>query len=420
MKFKKKHFFNIHSWIGVQLSILFFIVCFSGTIAVFSHELDWLFNPAMRAKPTKELASKNKIITEVKEQFPNGKITFWMKSHEPYLTDIIYFQREDKSRVYIFANQYTGKVQGSAGITIQRFFRDLHYYLFIPFQIGHFTVLLFAFFLLGSLISGWKFIANKKKHLTKFKAQKSALANNKNLHKTLALWSIPFIILFSITGVWYFTERTNLFSISKYIKDERVKETSVKEKLGKNMSFKIDYDKCIAIAKQEIPHFTFGSVQVPRDETKPIELRGKSKVPLVRYRANRVILDPNTYEVLQVQKAEETHTLKTINNIADPLHFGNFGGLFTKVIWFIFGAFISYLVASGLWIYLKRTTRRSKGNYKFLYFNFIVFAVLQFFMYQKLIFIYKISFFNHVIILLFWLFFLALFYYVYVHRIKNH
>ncbi|PIF00071.1 MAG: hypothetical protein CR994_07710 [Maribacter sp.] len=47
-------------------------------------------------------------------------------------------------------------------------------------------------------------------------------------------------------------------------------------------------------------------------------------------------------------------TLIWLNDIADPLHFGSWGGLATKVIWFIGGLGISSLVLSGIWMTLKR------------------------------------------------------------------
>ena len=151
MKLNRKRIFRIHSWIGIKLSVLFFIVCFSGTLATLSHEMDWLFIPEMRANPgwanpgranlgratpQESRATRNQLVANVHAAFPDGKITYW-ETVEPYLCNILHVQK-DEQRHYVFANPYTGAVQGSATLTFQRFFRDLHYYLFIPFQDGPF------------------------------------------------------------------------------------------------------------------------------------------------------------------------------------------------------------------------------------------------------------------------------------------
>lgn len=418
-KLKAKNYFAIHSWLGVQLSMLFFVVCFSGTIAVFSHELDWLFNSEMRATPQEELASKNKILEQIKRQFPNHSISFWEKSRENYLCDFVHLENENGKLLYVFANPYTGKVQGYSSATIQRFFRDLHYYLFIPFQIGHFLVLLFGFLLLGSLISGWKFMKNKRKHFFNLGKKNNALAYHKNLHKKLALWSIPFVLLFSVTGIWYFTERANLFSIEDFIDDKEFKIQAKENSPKTNFSYSLDYDKAINIAKKEISNFKFGSFVIPENNNTLLEVRGNSDVPLARYRANRVVINMKTNKVFFLQKATETNTLRTVNNIIDPLHFGYFGGILTKVIWFIFGLMISYLTATGIWIYLKRISKNKKGSYVFKYVNWFLFVVIQVFMYCRLILEQTISVQNHTIILLFWLLFIYLIYHIFYKKIKH-
>ena len=104
LKVNKKLFYKIHSWIGIKLSILFFIVCFSGTLATLSHEMDWLFLPEIRATPKKELASRNLIVEKLKEKYPNGNITYWIRSEESYLCNTIYIYTKEKGRNYVFVN----------------------------------------------------------------------------------------------------------------------------------------------------------------------------------------------------------------------------------------------------------------------------------------------------------------------------
>ena len=90
MKLDRKFFFRIHSWIGIKLSILFFIVCFSGTMATLSHEMDWLFIPETRATYQETKADKNTVVDNLMGQFPTGKIIYWAAAAESYLCDIVY------------------------------------------------------------------------------------------------------------------------------------------------------------------------------------------------------------------------------------------------------------------------------------------------------------------------------------------
>jgi uncharacterized iron-regulated membrane protein len=49
-----------------------------------------------------------------------------------------------------------------------------------------------------------------------------------------------------------------------------------------------------------------------------------------------------------------------ISEMADPLHFGYFGGYWTKAIWVFFGGLLTALSVSGLAIYALRIGREIK------------------------------------------------------------
>ncbi len=343
--------FKIHGWVGIKLSIVFFIVCFSGTLAVFSHELDWLFNPAMRATPDSKLASRNEAVQNILNVFPDGKITYWQRSREAYLTDIVYVEHGDDFK-YVFVNPYTAEVQGFADLTIQRFFRDFHYYLFIPDQVGNYLVLFFGFVLLISLGTGMLYYQDWYKKLFVLKIGKGQQAFYSSLHKLVGAWSIPFMALISATGIWYFVERADVPKISNYMAID-LPELSVTD--GQEFHvMKLDYDKMDSLARVAIPGLNVKNIIPPKSADSPVQLTGTSHVPLVRFRANRVYINSNNYDVIKVQKAEELNTVSWLNDIADPLHFGHWGGLITKTIWFVFGLALSSLILTGPWLYLKR------------------------------------------------------------------
>ncbi|MEM9982097.1 MAG: PepSY-associated TM helix domain-containing protein, partial [Bacteroidota bacterium] len=158
----------------------------------------------------------------------------------------------------------------------------------------------------------------------------------------------------------------------------------------------LDYDKAAETAQKVIPTLQVKDILPPSKVGDPIYLTGTSHVPLVRNRANRIYLDPETYEVIQVQKAEETNTITWLNDIADPLHFGYWGGLVTKFIWFFAGLGISGLVLTGIWISLKRKVKseylqkRQKMS-AWRYVNGVVVAAMTFFMYYFVIVRYSAS-----------------------------
>lgn len=423
MKLNKRTLFQVHSWIGIKLSILFFIVCFSGTLATLSNEMDWLFYPAIRASGVGERVSYNKMVDEVRKAYPDGSITYWVMPKEPYLNDIVYVNKAGQ-RHYVFVDPHTGMVKGDTTVTFQRFFRDFHYYLFMPFyQIGYFMVLVFAFFLAISLVTALLFYKKWWKKLFELKTRNGKLIFYRSLHRLVGLWSVPFAILFSVTGIWYFVERTNLGNVSEIANPipPKLDNEPIDSPDPIAFSYLLDYDKASQVAREAIPGLKIRGI-VPTNKTNtPIYLRGTSHVPLVRNRANRVYLDPMTYAPVLVQKAEEIPTVMYLNDIADPLHFGNWGGLVTKIIWFLAGLSLSALVLTGIWIALKRqikkTSLKPMGSWKYI--NWGLALIVTGFMYSFMIMRYSLSWQPLVLvgILLGWISWLT--WYVFVFRLRK-
>ncbi|MFO7823661.1 MAG: PepSY-associated TM helix domain-containing protein [Cyclobacterium sp.] len=395
MKLNKKTLFQIHSWIGIKLSILFFIVCFSGTLATLSNEMDWLFYPGMRATGNGERVSYNQLVDAVQKAYPDGAISYWVMPKEPYLNDIVYVNKQGQ-RHYVFVDAHTGEVRGDTTVTFQRFFRDFHYYLFMPFyQIGYFMVLVFAFFLAISLITALMFYKKWWNKLFELKSGNGKLMFFRSLHRLVGLWSVPFAILFSLTGIWYFVERTNLGKVSEISNPIPPKlENELPDPSGPvAFSYQLDYDKAAQIAQESIPGLQIRGIVPTNEVSKPIYFRGTSHVPLVRNRANRVYLDPLSYQPVMVQKAEEIPTVMYLNDIADPLHFGDWGGLTTKILWFFAGLSLSSLVLTGIWIALKRQVKKTNvkpmGSWKYI--NLGLALIVSGFMYSFMILRYSLS-----------------------------
>lgn len=75
----------------------------------------------------------------------------------------------------------------------------------------------------------------------------------------------------------------------------------------------------------------------------------------MRERTNAVFIDPVSDQIIGNRIAHGMGVGERIVHTADPLHFGTFGGLATKLLWVIFGLLLTAMAGSGAYIYVKRT-----------------------------------------------------------------
>jgi hypothetical protein len=93
-------------------------------------------------------------------------------------------------------------------------------------------------------------------------------------------------------------------------------------------------------------------------------VEGQAEAVLVEEHANQVYVDPYTAEILMVRRGSEAAIGHRLIHTASPIHFGRFGGLATKIIWTVAGAFISLGILSGATIWWMRVGRGKGGFFK--------------------------------------------------------
>jgi uncharacterized iron-regulated membrane protein len=82
---------------------------------------------------------------------------------------------------------------------------------------------------------------------------------------------------------------------------------------------------------------------------------------LVRERANTVYLHPETLDVIRAHKGEDLSAHQRISEAVDPIHWGYWGGIWSRLIWLFFGIILTALPLLGAVIFAKRMgVRRAK------------------------------------------------------------
>jgi uncharacterized iron-regulated membrane protein len=114
----------------------------------------------------------------------------------------------------------------------------------------------------------------------------------------------------------------------------------------------IDLDQAIQIATQKIPGLETSFVSLPSNAYSHLEVGGRSWYPLMFQTAS---INPYNGEIAASRLLSDRTGLEFVTESMRPLHTGDFGGLWIKLIWFFFGLVLSMMVLSGLLIWTKRT-----------------------------------------------------------------
>ena len=359
----KRAWFRIHSFTGVITGLLLFVICWSGTWAVISSEIDWLVTPELRVEPAGDTVTWGAIASAAQTAEPTATLDSVFAPLNTYAAATVSMRSPDGGYTTVLVDPYRADITGTfAGrFTVQRFFRSFHMQLFLP-EVGLYLVTAFAITLLVSLVAALYFYKRWWTRFFRFKSGKGRVFWSE-LHKTTGLWSIWFIAIIALTGVWYLYESVQP-GPNNYVGPPPGGVVAPALPASDPSQPALPLDQLIEKAERHWPAFTIGSIGYGwySSDASTLYLEGQAGFPLVRDRANQIHLDPRTGEVLWQNSAADLPVYWIWSNMADPLHFGNFAGLWSKLIWFVFGLLLCGLILTGTYLHAKRLGRESKGR----------------------------------------------------------
>ena len=405
--------FTLHSVAGFYLGWLLLLVCLSGTLAVVSHEIEYLSaakfragvsthgNPAVvpaqhfepkqtapeQTAPTQTEAgltqAQSRSLTneaatsqrwlwlqqQLEQRYPGYRILAMELPDQPYLAGEVSLISAQQF-LFVYFDPASGTLTGEGGWgRLSRYLRNLHMYLSMG-DGGKLVVTALSFFLLALLISSfyvyrrwWRGVLRWPGPLTLHNRTQWS-----GWHKWLGACSWPFIALITLTGLWYFSEFWLLrLKVEHYPAPARLSQPATQSEQSKLLRM----DELLAQAQQAAPWLEIRALNFPQQPLAPVMVSGQDGNPLYRNRANRLYLHPSTGELLAQQRQGELPLVATLVDIADPLHFGSFGpgtlaGLAVKLMYFLGGAALTFLVASGLWLHRQRTRRQQPALSRWL------------------------------------------------------
>lgn len=349
---KRSIWWRVHSWAGLKLSIFMTFILATGTLAVFAQEMDWLVTPAMRVAPQdRPVASWGAIAEAAVRAEPEGRLQTLHAPVDPWFAVEAWIDMGKEAPRRVYVDPWEARATGSHGwANVHRFLRQVHRHLMLPTKIGIPIVSSLALLLLASLITG--IVTYKKWWRGFFRLPRRGDARrfNGDLHRLAGLWSLWFVALISITGVWYLIE--TLGGNAPVPKLPEIVSTATPPPTGTAL------DRLTAVAQEAKPSLIIREIRFTQDHG--VIFLGQDKAWLVRDRANGVAVDPRTGRITAMLDGQDLSIHQRISEMADPLHFGTLGGFATKLIWFLFGLFLTGLSVTGTIIYAKRLQKADR------------------------------------------------------------
>ena len=358
---KRSIWWRIHAWAGLKLSLILTVILFTGTLATISNEIDWLLRPPMRASDTRTTPpSFGAVLLAARSTLgEHDQIERLLLPGEAWQNPRAVVRGDGNRRWFVYVERSTGEVAGiGSWMSAQRILRDLHRRLFIPTEWGIRIVSSLSLLLLASLVSG--LVTYKRFWWGFFKQPRTRpgtrLAYDRrfmgDLHRLLGLWTLPLLMLMVLTGLWYLVEASG--GAAPRPVAEKHARAALEEATELALVTPAIVDTMVEEARDRIPSLRVREVRLPMRATDPIVVMGQADAVLVRDRANAVWFDPGTGMVIATLRGEELNAHQRIGEAADPLHFGTFGGIATKLLYFALGLGLTLLAVSGAMVYALR------------------------------------------------------------------
>ena len=358
-KVKRPIAYLIHSVVGLKLSVLLLFVCATGTIAVVSNDLEWLFRPEVRATTGREAVSWGRQYAAARAAYPQHVINYATAGEESYLATSFSASGPRGDARVIWVDPGTGRVTGeSSWISFVSVMRALHYHLFTD-RTGSWLFYIVCFLGVILIVSAITGLLVYKKFwrgwLRTPRLDRGDRVFTGDLHKLAGLWSVVFVLIIGLTSVWYFVER--VVEEVGAVELERFPSPMDEAVVDATGPVRLPLDQLIGIATREIPELRVREIWFPASPEEPLLVRGQASEWLVRDRTNTVELNSFNGDVLRVDRARTMRPLERWVHTADPLHFGDFGGVWSKLLWVAFGIVLCLLSWTGVSIHVQRTAR---------------------------------------------------------------
>ncbi|MEO1305974.1 MAG: PepSY-associated TM helix domain-containing protein [Pseudomonadota bacterium] len=377
--------YDLHSWAGITLGLIVFIVCFSGSFALFDNEIKTWEDPALRMSVNESPIEINETFTSWVQDNTGGAEAEFMRldyptSYKPYYYGIVHWH--DENDVHQDATQRwdanTGKPIAIRGSGLSIWLLDFHRDFMWPDILGGRTVGrslvgIVGIVLMLAILTGIIAHTKIREEAYSMRLKRSQRLKWQDTHKVVGIWGLPFYIMIAFTGAYLgvIVIVSQLVAAIAYKGDV---EALVEAVLGPTTQPSGEQVQMISLDElREMQHpdsgkdpymlimRNYGDTAAEFDVFYPASSRLTFSDVIWLNGATGEPSPPNEYR-------EETGAIRVANAVT-PLHYGTYGGIWLKFLYFALGMSLAVVTALGSMMWIERRKHGNDGGKTLTFYN---------------------------------------------------
>jgi uncharacterized iron-regulated membrane protein len=328
------------------------LIAVTGSILVFKPELEQVLQPDLFvSEPTPEGRLPFDVLyPKLKAALPDHVVLGWEFYDEPTRSDkITVVPYASSGGLEVYLNPYTGEVKGVPTPEQGRplgWLRKLHY-TFLGHHLGIFIVGILGVLMALLALTGFMVYRRFWKSLFTMRWRTSLRVLSGNVHKRVGILSSPIFLILAISGAYW-----NIPHGWRVLTSDHEPPSFVGWELGEGVSL----DALVARSGEALEGFQPTFIRLPNNEGRPLvffgEIEGQS--PLRDRYGSIMLFHPKTGELLRSAPIMDASFWDQLDNAFFTLHYGTFGGLFTRILYAVVGLAPGVLAVSGGIVWWRR------------------------------------------------------------------
>jgi len=361
----RRTLFKVHTWMALTTCVPLLIVCLTGSVLMFKHEIDSLIMPE-KVRVNSELQSRlplDALRNSIATAYPNYQPVGWALFLDPGRADLVYVISHGSSeREYLLLNQYSGDILAPP-VEFDEYLTDwlleLHF-TFLLKDLGLLASTLVALVFCGLGITGLILYRQFWVQFFTLRWDKSIRVYFSDIHKMVGVIGSPIFLLLAITGGYW-----NVLHLAHEVQEALAGEEH-HTVTGSMMGAQISLDLLHTQSQQQLPGFIPTYISLPSEPDADVHFFGEvpQNNPLMSQYASHVTFDGQDGRYLDAEDVRTEGFLHKLDDSVRRLHFGNFAGVWSRSFWCFIGILPLLLSFTGIYLWAKRKSKQKNSKRK--------------------------------------------------------